>query len=744
MNPLKEYWADEIAQYEKDSRKWIDRSKKIVKLYKDERKDDNATQVRYNILWSNIQTLKPALYAKDPTPEVERRFKDKDPVGRVASDALERSLSFSIANHQFGDVMREGIMDRLLPGRGVVWCRYVPHFKDKKIVGNEEIQDEGAQLTDDIEEEEATESSQEPDEVEYEEIAYDYVFYEDFGYSKARTWEETRAVWRKAYLTRKEVKERFGDKIGNEIPLDHKAEDAPDDTPRKKATIYEIWDKETEQVIWISKNYPEPLDVRDDPLELDCFFPCPKPMFATITNDSNIPVPDYALYQDQARDLDTLSQRIAMITKAIKVAGVYDSSASGIGRLLNEGVENSLIPVDNWAMFAEKGGIQGAISMLPVAEIAQVLHTLYDIREKVKQDLYEISGMSDIIRGASDPNETATAQQIKSNYASVRLNDMQRDVQRFARDLLRIAAQIIANHFQIETIKQISGIKLLTNQEKQMIQQQQMVMQQAQQQAQQNSNMLPPQMPQIPQDQLDLMNEPSWEDVEELLRDNCARSFRIDIETDSTISQDAQLEQNQRLEFVNTISQALQQAAAIVQQAPPLIAPVAESIMFLVRSFKVGRPTESAFQESMDKMVELSKQPPPAPPKEPDSQVQVEQMKQQGQQQLEGLKAQNKMQSDQATINAQAALENLKHSNKIQLEQMQMKHDAEIETLKMQHSNMMQASSEANAHHTQEQQLFNENARHAATLANQAALQERQYEADALQAAAQADRPMGE
>jgi hypothetical protein len=739
MNPLKEYWADEIAQYEKDSRKWIDRSKKIIKLYKDERKDDNATQVRYNILWSNIQTLKPALYAKDPTPEVERRFKDKDPLGRVASDALERSLSFSIANHQFGDVMREAIMDRLLPGRGVIWCRYVPHFKDKMLIGNEEVLDEGFQVTDDAEEE-----SQEPDEIDYEEIAYDYVYYEDFGYSKARTWEETRAVWRKAYLTRKEVKERFGDKIGNEIPLDNKAEDAPDDTPRKKATIYEIWDKETEQVIWISKNYPEPLDVRDDPLKLDCFFPCPKPMFATITNDSNIPVPDYALYQDQARDLDTLSQRISMITKAIKVAGVYDSSASGIGRLLNEGVENSLIPVDNWAMFAEKGGIQGAISMLPVAEVAQVLHTLYDIREKVKQDLYEISGMSDIIRGASDPNETATAQQIKSNYASVRLNDMQRDVQRFARDLLRIAGQIIANHFQVETIKQISAIKLLTNQEKQIIQQQQAMLQQAQQQTQQNPQIPPPQMPQIPQDQLDLMNEPSWEDVDALLKDNCARSFRIDIETDSTISQDAQMEQQQRLEFVNTIGQVLQQSAAIVQQAPPLIAPIAESIMFLVRSYKVGRPTESAFQEAIDKMVELSKQPPPPPPKEPDSQVQVEQIKQQGQQQLEQVKAQNKAQTDMANISAQAQLENLKHANKMQLEQMQMKHDAEIENLKLQHSNMLQASSEASQHHTQEQQIINENARHAATLANQAALQERQHEADALQAAAQADRPMGE
>jgi len=642
---LKAFWCEAIDQYDKESQHWIERSKKIVKRYKDERGNLGEGFVRYNILWSNIQTLKPALYAKDPSPEVERRFKDEDPVGRVASEVLERCLSFSVAEHGFGDVMKQAVLDRLLSGRGTCWVRYVPHFRDAGIAGSAEVKDDGSQLTDDAEHDyEVDEANQEPvEEVDYEELAYDYVFYEDFGCTKARTWEETRAVWRRVFLDRSELVERFGKEIGNAVQLDHKDERAPEDTLHKKATVYEIWDKQTCKAIWVHKNYPDLLDQRDDPLKLDKFFPCPKPLFGTLTNDSTIPVPDYALYQDQAKELDTLTQRIAMIAKAIKVAGVYDSSAAGIQRLLVEGVQNQLIPVDNWAAFAEKGGIQGAVSMLPMMEIAQVLQTLYEVREKVKQDLYEISGMSDIVRGASNPDETATAQRIKANYASVRLNDMQKDVQRFARDLIRIGGQIISAFFQVETLKQISGTRLLTMQEKQMIQQQMAIAEQS------------GQPPNIPQEQINLLTEPTWEEVDGLLKDSASRNFRIDIETDSTIQQDAQQEQESRIEFVNTVGTVMSSAATIAQQSPQLMPAIAESIMFLIRGFKVGRPTEAAFQKAMDKLEEMGNQPPQQEQQQPDRSLEVEQAKQQG-----------AMQAAQMQAQSAAQIESMRHQNALQ------------------------------------------------------------------------------
>ncbi len=730
---LKSFWSDQIDQYNNDAEKWIKRAKKIQKRYKDERGDNNSTDntngTRYNILWSNIQTLKPALYAKDPTPEVERRFKDKDDAGRVASEVLERCLSYSINTSTFGNIMRHGVLDKLIVGRGTGWVRYVPHMRDVELQGNEEIKDEGFQVTDNGEEDE----QEREQEIEYEEIAYDFVYFEEFGHTKARTWEEVRAVWRIAYLDRDELIERFGEEVGGNIPLDHKEDNAkPEATTGKKATIYEIWDKKTEKAIWISKNVPEALDVRDDPLELEGFFPCPKPMFATIANDSTIPVPDYYMYQDQAISLDQLSQRINLITDAVKVAGVYDSSAPGIGKILTSGAENMLIPVDSWAAFADKGGLQGAISMLPVLEIANVLNALYDIREKVKADLYEISGMSDLIRGASDPNETATAQQIKSNYASVRLNDMQRDVQRFSCDMLKIAGQIIANHFQLETIKQISGVKLMT--------QQQMAQQQADQQAQMQAQQTgqppqPAQLPPLPKEQQELMIEPTWEEVDGLLKDNSARCFRIDIETDSTILQDAKEEQQSRLEFTQTMGQMIAGAATIAKTVPQLMPVVAETTMFLLRSYKIGRTTEASFQAVMDKITEMGNQPPQPEggAEKQDNSVQVETIKQQG-----------TMQNDAQKANAQVQLEQIKHQNDMQFEQMKQQHQAQMEQLKIQHANDLAAAKQYQDNKIANDKIASAHSLAASDMIHSAAQNEADRGLQALQMNAQANKPAGE
>ena len=193
------------------------------------------------------------------------------------------------------------------------------------------------------------------------------------------------------------------------------------------------------------------------------------------------------------------------------------------------------------------------MSFLPIREITEALIALYQAREKVKQDLYEITGLSDILRGASNAQETATAQQIKSNFATLRLSDRQADVQRFTRDLVRIVAQIIGKQFSIDTIKQISGVRLFDNlQQKQAIQ----------------SGQVPP-PPGIKQDtHATMLEDPTWEEVEALIRDNCVRSFRIDIETDSIIKGDQQQDRQDATEFLTAAGGFLQQAVQAGQQQP--------------------------------------------------------------------------------------------------------------------------------------------------------------------------------
>jgi hypothetical protein len=728
------FWMNEIKRYETDANRWEERVKKIYRRYKDERDgptDENSH--RYNILWSNLQVLIPAVYAKNPVPEVERRYKDNDPVGRTASEVLERCIDFGLKAHAFKDVARCSILDRCLGGRGVLWARYVPHLKDKSVEGDEEVKDEGSQVTDAEDEQNFEQGSGKisllpedalgSEQLEYEECVNDYVHWQDFGHTICRTWNENRAVWRIAYLTRQECIDRFGAEIGEAIPLSSNSAEKNADShmaekaESSKAVIYEIWDKPTKTAIWLCKEYPEKiLDKRKDPLKLSGFWPCPRPLFATLANDSIIPVPDYVMYQDQADELDELTARISSITKAIKVAGVRNGAIEGLERVLSEGVENVLVPVDDWAMFAEKGGIKGSIDFLPMEEISQTLLNLHEAREKVKADLYEITGLSDILRGANDPSETATATRMKGTFASIRLREIQDEVSRFVCDVIRINGEIIAHHFSQETLSKISGVNLLTKEQKIQIQlkqqkeqqayaqyqhtvqsikqraqqhlqeaqafaqknpdvaqQVQMQSQRIQQLTQQQIQSIPPVQPPQPlsEQTQELMKNPTWDDVVELLKNDASRNFRIDIETDSTIADDEEQDRQERLQFLEIVGGYLEKFVQGVQQTPQLAPLLGEMLMFAARGFKIGRSLENVLESTLEKLEQLA-QNPPAPPPNP------EMIKGQVQQQIAQAKAQADQQTEAMRVKGDMAIEQGKAQAQIQIEQVKAKLQEQI------------------------------------------------------------------
>lgn len=682
-------WVKEIELYESKADQWETKSKKILRRYKDERSTRETKESRYNILWSNIQTLLPALYSKNPKPDFQRRFLDADPVGRVTCQVLERATSFTLDKEDFFLTARQCVTDRLLPGRGTVWIRYVPHFaKPEDDTSGEQIGNEGFEIDDDANANQGPDVPQKSSDdqpitdVEYEEIDIDYVHWSDFGHTIARTWQEVRAVWRICYLTKAELIARFGEEKGRRVPLDYKPEDLKGQEVteyQQKARIYEIWDKTSKKAMWLSRGLlTELLDEREDMLGLEDFFPCPRPMLPNHANDTVIPVPDYAMYQDQANELDDLTSRCALLSDAVRVVGVYDSSVPGLQQILAGGYDNRLVPVDQWAAFAEKGGLKGAVDLIPMDMIAQTLMTLYETRDKVKQDLYEITGMADIIRGASDPNETATAQRIKSNFASIRLTDMQAEVQRFARDVVVLCAEVLANQFDIKTLAEISGYPLMTAQEKQIAQ------------------MITQAGGQLPDDIEKPFTEPTWEEVDKLLRDSNMRHFRLDIETDSTLEMDQTQEKQDRTEFLGAIGNFLKSA----EGADPVLMPLlGQMLMFAVRAFPVGKQMESCLQETVDQLEKRAKQSQANPPPNPvqvkaQADIQIAQAKNQSdmQQNLAEIQAraradeaerQAQMQADAASRQAQMVADQAELRMKGQLEAMKAQQDAYLEQQRM-------------------------------------------------------------
>jgi hypothetical protein len=667
MEHTYEDWYNCIAQYERTFKEWEGRADKIVKRYRDESRSRNNPQAKFNILWSNVQTITPAVFARLPRPDVSRRFRDNDPIGRVASMMLERALEYEIEHYNdYASAMKQTVQDRLLGGRGTAWVRYEPHIVGIKSGEAEGMPEDGLQVTEDTDEAE-TEGGiyrENEERIEYECAPVDYVYWRDFGMTVARTWEEVTAVWRKVYMERPALVERFGEELGGKIPLDTKPDTSKSFNQKmgegsREALIYEIWDKTTGQVLWLSKSMGKILDTRDDPLQLENFWPCPKPMFATLTTDSLIPVPDYVLYQDQARQLDTLADRIDGFIQALRVRGVYDASEPSLQRLFTEGENNALLPVKNYAAFSEKGGITGAINLVDIAPIAAALQSSYAAMDQVKGQIYEIMGIADIQRGQTDPNETLGAQIIKSNNASGRLKTMQHEVVNFATALLQIKAQIICQHFTDDTIVKISGAMQLSPQDQAL----------------------------IPQ-------------ALALLKDEPAKNFRIEVTTDSMIYQDEQQEKADRMEFLQAMGGFLSQAIPAAQATPEITPMMMEMLKFGVTAFKAGKGLEGLIDETADKFRAQAQanegQPKPPSPEQQkmQMQMQIEQSKMQAeqqkmvmQQQIEQSKIQGQIELEKAKQEYQAKENQLKFQLEDERNRQQMQMEMDLEQTKMDSSN---------------------------------------------------------
>lgn len=684
-------WIGELGVSEKAQKRWLERAKKITRLYKREQSTEESKR-RFAMLWSNTETIKPTVYARPPEPVVSRRFDDADPTARSASEVLERSLSYSIDCQDLDGRLKECRDDYVLIGRGQSWERYVPTH-GPQVVPEVELQvisdGEGSDQDtyeldgepydgDDVtvrEDGTAFKPGEPYRPVIYEESVTDYVNWEDFGHSVARTWNEVWYVWRRVYLDREDLIKRFGP-LGKLIPLDwgpvQKDRNAPVDSEmQRKAAVYEIWDRSAKKVYWISKSWSSrPLDERDDPLGLDGFFPCPRPLLATTANDSVIPTADYVFYQDQAEEIDKLTARIAELQDALKVRGFYAGDGKTNLNNLFSAANNMLIPVPDWMRLKEGGGARGMVEYWPIDLVVNALKALVEQRQQLVNDVYQLTGIGDVLRGMNDPRATATAERIKGAWGTLRIRDKQKEMIRFARDGLRIKAQVIAAKFDPETLKQISGVKLPTEAEKQALQgqlQAQAIQAQQQaalaaQQAQQapqgppgappgmmGHNGGPPMPPEPSEEQQAILASPTWEDVIGLLRNEAARSFRIDIETDSTIEPDEQEQKASAVELVGAISSFIAQWGPQVQAQPALAPLAAELLKFSVRKFRAGRELEAVIEQTMAKIMAA---PPPqqqAEAKEPPDTTpivvqqlrnQQEQIKQEGENQRADVQAQ--------------------------------------------------------------------------------------------------------
>ena len=594
MEPKKaKAWLNLLLESEDAFESWNNHCDKIDRQYASlERLSGMARDKEFQMFWANCEVLKPSIYAKPPVPVVTPKFKDRRPVYQAASEVMERCVVVAFDLTRINDLMLLVRDDVSMNNRGVAWCRY--------------------------------ESGKGDGTYDHEKVCIDFKGRRDFLHSISRNWREVGWVAAASYMTRGEARKRFHKHSGDayqeaEYKVDKEAAEVGGADNRERAKFWEIWHKGSRRVLWVSHGCEDILDEDDPHLELQNFFPCPPPAYGTVQRGSLIPVPDVLQYKDQLDEINLLTGRIHALSDAVEAKGFYPAGTSELAEAIETAVKTHssarmLVPISNWAAF---GGTKEVIIWLPIDMIATTITALVALRKQVIEDIYQIMGLSDIMRGATDPNETLGAQQLKTQYGSTRIRDKQQEMVRLARDLVEITSEIITEKFDPVTIIEMSQTQLPTKEmQQQKMQSLQQAMAQGQQLMQQAQQQDPAQAQQIQQGLQQgqaklqkLQEEPTIDQVLKFLGDNRAKSFVLDIETDSTIMADENAEKQRRTEFVGVLGQLLPQLSTMIQNDAKTAPFCGEILKFSTAPFRAGRSLDAAIDELIELMKAKADQP---------------------------------------------------------------------------------------------------------------------------------------
>ena len=322
-----------------------------------------------------------------------------------------------------------------------------------------------------------------------------------------------------------------------------------------------------------------------------------------------LPAPLYSKYKNLCEDLTDIHDRIQSLVKQAKFTGAYTSFAeqSDVENIMN-GEDGEFKPLKTTANIDDARKL---VVFKPLNEIANTITVLRTEKMALKQDIQEITGLSDIVRGASVASETATAQQLKGNFAISRIQPLQKEVEFTIRDTIRLLAELAVEKMSINEIIKITGLKivdvdLIMNQAKTNIELQKqeaisllnpqdpdyqnkimMLEQQAQQGLQNTYKDLQDQLKGFHIQLKDLKK------LEETIKSDKLRCISIDIETDSTVKIDQNQEKMDRMEYIRTISQTIQSMVPAVQTNVISKDALNEFVVFASKPFKVGRNLEN-------------------------------------------------------------------------------------------------------------------------------------------------------
>lgn len=591
-------WLGKVDAAGKAEKVWLDDAKKACAAYTGESstseeagKSGGENSYDFNILFANVETIVPAVINSSPVPDIRRRFGDVDPVARFVSELLERAIRVQVDDSHLQVELEAAAQDAFLAGRGVVRVRF-----HSDIVGGEPTKEEIEEAAEDVSMDGNKGRSegylegihggdrQDGDEpeisdaeagighnggpalerLENEHITFEAVSWLDYRHGPAKRWNDRPWEAFRFCIPREDQDRSFdGETIKSQL-------DAHDIDKRNKCdeelTGWEIWDKDHREVIFIDDDGVV-LKIVDDPLGLSGFFCAATPIQPIEINGRLMPVNPFSIYRKLADDLEDAVRRKNVLIRAMKARGWYGTTDASIEAIINLD-DNEFAPIPDAEIWAQNGGLEKAIVFWPFEKFIVAIQQLDSAITTYKQWIYEITGISDIVRGASMASETATAQNIKSQWGSLRIQKMQRMMERCARDLFVMMAEIIPSKFSKPTLAAMTEMDVMPS----------------------------------PNDTPEQTQFKSA--VAELMSRKLAMYYRIDVESDSTIRADLTRQKSEVSQFLQGAGTYFASVAPLVQQGALPADAAVEIFAATARMFNLGRTVE----DTLEQMVTTAKQ----------------------------------------------------------------------------------------------------------------------------------------
>ena len=535
---LRDRWLGRLQREDQAHKEFRKVGKEATGAFQSEREDKRDTL--YPVFWANAGITHSASFNRQPKPDVRRRLNDSQGDKQLAL-MIERAIAYQQDTTPFDDHSNRAVREFIVAGLGCTRLYLKTDTATAPVInpltGEPVVGEDGEPMTQEI--------------VSGQYVCPEYIPWDKFRWEPNKDWEDVDWIGFDHFLTGAEIEEQFD----KEVQGAHGTEPTGtgSDTNKLRAQkyanqylVHEIWDRKTRTVVFVCDAVEEVLRETPDPLKLKDFYPCPRPMMMGVRTGELIPTPEYTYVKHLCDDANTLTSRIRNLVGTVRDVGYYDAAFIELQSIMSA-PDGTRVPLAN--LLERLGGVAGLQNVLVSVDNTPkvtVIATLMQQREGVKSELYELTGISDIVRGASDANETATAQQLKGKWANVRLSEKMREVSLHFRGIFRIMAELIAEHFEPAQMLAQTGIEVTPEQI-------------------------------------------------ETLRSDMSRSYAIDVETDSTIAQDEQQEKTDRLEFVKTITEYLG-AMAPLQNAVP--ADLTNALLtFVTRSFRHGRLIEEQIEQ---------------------------------------------------------------------------------------------------------------------------------------------------